>query len=124
MKTIIAAAVLAAFGSTVSAADLGYGISFTGEATAEYNLDAEVMSVVVVPTVGYYASAIDAQFEVSSTLSIYDDELVDATFETLPTLDFRVEKGVFTDAVVYGEVSYDLEADVRSDAVVGLTFTF
>jgi len=122
MKAIIVAAALAAVGTQAAAIELGAGLSLNTTATAEYNIDAENMTATVEPTIGY-AAPLDIALSVGTELSIYDGEFVEATFETLPTLDFRAERDMFN-ATVYGEVSYDLDAEARTDAVVGVSFSF
>ena len=123
MKAIIAAAALAVVGTQAAAIDLGAGLSLTTTATAEYNIDAENMTATLEPVIGYAAPA-EVMLSVGTELSIYDGDFVDATFETLPTLDFRAEKTFMPNASVYGEVSYDLEAEERTDAIVGVSFSF
>ena len=122
-KTLSIAAIVAVMASSASALELGYGLSLNNTATAEYNVDTEVMSLTTEPTLAY-AAPYGVGLSVGTELSIYEDEFVDATFETMPTMDFRADKEVYTGLTVYGEVSYDLEAEVRSDAVVGVSFSF
>ena len=124
--TIAVAAALtlgACAGTEAEALELGYGLSLGNTATAEYNVDTEVMSLTTEPTLAY-AAPLGVGLSVGTELSIYEDEFVDATFETLPTLDFRADKEVYTGLTVYGEVSYDLEAEERGDAVLGVSFSF
>jgi len=123
MKAIIAAAALAVVGTQAAAIDLGAGLSLTTTATAEYNIDAENLTATIEPVIGYAAPA-EVMLSVGTELSIYDGDFVDATFETLPTLDFRAEKTFIANGSVYGEVSYDLEAEARTDAIVGVSFSF
>ena len=123
MKAIIAAAALAVVGTQAAAIDLGAGLSLTTTATAEYNIDVENMTATLEPVIGYAAPA-EVMLSVGTELSIYDGAFVDATFETLPTLDFRAEKTIMPNASIYGEVSYDLEAEERTDAIVGVSFSF
>lgn len=122
-KTLSIAAIVAVMASSASALELGYGLSLSNTATAEYNVDTEVMSLKTEPTLAY-AAPYGVGVSVGTELSIYEDEFVDATFETLPTLDFRADREVHTGLTVYGEVSYDLEAEERGDAVLGVSFSF
>ena len=123
-KTLFAAVAALSLTSAAQAADLGLGLSAGGTATAEYNVDTEVATVELEPTVGYTVPVVDVKLEVSTLLSIYDNELVDSTFETLPTLDFRAGRDMGMGLEVYGEVSYDLEAEDRSGLVVGAALSF
>jgi len=124
MKFVVAAAALALTASPLVAADLGTtGISLGGEAVAEYNIDAENLSLVVTPEVsydftGYFVAS------AATDLTIYDGEFTEATFEVLPVIDFRVEREVMANVTAYGEMSYDLEAQERGDATVGMSFNF
>ena len=124
--TIAAAALTlgACAGTEAEALELGYGLSLGNTATAEYNVDTEVMSLTTEPTLSYAVPTVGVGLSVGTELSIYEDEFVDATFETMPTLDFRADKEVYTGLTVYGEVSYDLEAEARGDAVLGVSFSF
>lgn len=124
-KTLTIAALVAALTSTAaSAAELGWGLTAGAETVGEYNVDTEIMSLTVEPTVGYTIQPIELNLEASTLLNIYEDEFVDATWENMPTLDFRASKGLFDNAEVYGEISYDLEAQERGDAVIGVSFSF
>jgi len=99
------------------------GFVFAGEINAEYNVDSEVMTSLVTPEVSYsmgYATLI-----ASTDLALYNDGLVVSdTLQTLPALDFRAEYTLRHNVELYGEVSYDLDAEARGDVVVGASFAF
>ena len=123
-KTLTIAALVAALSSAASAAELGWGLTAGAKTVGEYNVDTEIMSLTVEPTIGYTIQPIELNLEASTLLNVYEDEFVDATWENLPTLDFRASKGLFDNVEVYGEVSYDLEASERGDVVIGASFSF
>ena len=123
-KTLIAAVAALTLTSAAHAGDLALGLSAGGEATFEYNVDTEVATVEVEPTLGYTVAPLGLDLEVSTVLSIYNGELVDETFETLPTLDFRSSRVMYPGLEVYSEVSYDLEAQERGDIVIGTSLSF
>lgn len=124
-KTLTIAALVAALTSTAaSAIEIGYGLTAGAETVAEYNVDAERMTLTLEPTVGYTIQPLELNLEASTLLNIYDEEFVDATWETMPTIDFRASKGLMDGLEIYGEVSYDLEAEERGDVVVGASFSF
>jgi len=124
MKFVVAAAALALTASPLVAADLGNtGISLGGEAVAEFNIDAENLSLVVTPEVSYNFTGFFVA-SAATDLTIYDGEFTEATFEVLPTIDLRVEREVMANLTAYGEMSYNLEAQERGDATVGVSFNF
>jgi len=122
MKNIAIAAVIAAGTATsASAFELGAtGLSLNTEVVGEYNVDAENMLMTVEPTLGYTFASID--FTAGALMPIYNDEIV--VGDELPTLDFRAGKVIATGLEVYGEVGYDLEAEERTDVVLGVSFNF
>lgn len=116
---ITAAALLSA--TSIQAAELGAtGISIGATATSEYNVDAENMTVEFTPSLGYNVWGTD--FTLSSDIAIYDDEVV--LFDENPTIDFKIGYGIWDNAEVYVETGYDLEAEARTDVVVGASFSF
>ena len=124
MKFVVAAAALALTASPLVAAELGNtGISLGGEAVAEFNIDAENLSLVVTPEVSYNFTGFFVA-SAATDLTIYDGEFTEATFEVLPTIDLRVEREVMANLTAYGEMSYNLEAQERGDATVGVSFNF
>src|SRR6056300_388484 len=72
MKTMLLATAFAVLGSPM----LAEGLSFGGEANAEYNADAAAMAVTVTPEANYALGA--ATFTLSSELSVYDSTATDS----------------------------------------------
>jgi hypothetical protein len=117
----ITAAALLVSATSIQAAELGAtGISLGATTTAEYNVDAENMTLELTPTVGYGLYGMD--FTASTDLMIYNDDFV--FMDTNPTLDFKVAYGVWDGLEVYAETGYDLEKEDRADIVLGAAFTF
>ena len=116
---IAAAAMITATG--VAANEIGAtGITWGVETTAEYNVDAENMTLTSTPEIGYGLMGLD--LTASTELSIYDDDFV--LGDVMPTLDFKVAKSIWDNLEVYAETGYDLELEDMSDVVVGATFKF
>ena len=122
MKNITLAAIIAAATTTSAAAmDLGAtGLSLNTEAVGEYNVDTENLLMTIEPTLGYTFASLD--LSVGALIPVYDDDIVIG--DNLPTLDFEVSKNLLDGWKVYGEVSYDLEAEDRGDLVIGTSFNF
>ena len=115
-----AAALLAA--TNAQAFELGTtGISLGLETTAEYNIDAENMTLVTTPKLAYNAYGM-FNLTVGTDLDIYDDEFVFG--DVAPTLDFEASTHIRENVKLYLETGYDLEAEDMSDVVVGATFAF
>jgi hypothetical protein len=109
--------------SLLGTASFADGLSWGGEANAEYNVDAENMAVTVTPEISYGMG--QATLLASTDLAVYNDEFVIAdTLEVLPVVDFRAEYALRDNVELYGEVSYDLDAKERGDLVIGATFSF
>ena len=123
MKIAAIAAVATIAATSVSASELGvFGLTAGGEAVAEYNADAETMSVTLEPTIGYTIQPFEVELTASSLLDIYQDDFVFG--DELPTLDFEARKGLWTGLEIYGGVGFDLEAEERTDIKVGASFKF
>ena len=123
MKIAAIAAVATIAATSVSAAELGImGLTAGGEAVAEYNVDAETMSVTLEPTVGYTIQPFEVELTASSLLNVYQDDFVFG--DELPTLDFEARKGLWSGLEIYGGVGYNLEAEERTDIKVGASFKF
>ena len=117
----ITAAALLVSATSIQAAELGAtGISLGATTTAEYNVDAENMTLELTPTVGYGLYGMD--LTASTDLMIYNDDFV--FMDTNPTLDFKVAYGVWDGLEVYAETGYDLEKEDRTDIVLGAAFSF
>lgn len=117
MKLAAVAATAAFMASTSAYAD---GVSFGGDVTAEYNVDAENMTLTVSPELGYTFASVD--FTLGSDLAVYNGEVV--LGDVKPTLDFGASYFVNAQLEVYGEVSYNLETEARGDLVIGAKYSF
>jgi len=121
MKLVIAAvATLAA--TSVSAADLGMGLTAGGEAVAEYKVDAENMLVTLEPTIGYTVAPVDVDLTASSLINIYNDEFVFG--DVKPVLDLEARKDLMTGMEIYTGVGYNFETKERTDITIGVSFNF
>jgi hypothetical protein len=125
MKTTLFATAFAVIGTPM----LAEGLSFGGEANAEYNADAAAMAVIVTPEANYAMGA--ATFTLSSELSVYDSTATDSwtIADTLekghrPDLDFGVTYDLRDDLEVYAETGWDIDAEKRKDVTFGVTFSF
>lgn len=117
---LTAAALLAA--TSAQAIDLGAtGLSLGVDTTAEYNIDAENMTLTTTPELGYNMYGF-VNLTVGADIAIYDDEFVMG--DELPTLDFGASTLIRENLELYLETGYDLEAEDMSDVVVGATFSF
>lgn len=123
MKIAAIAAVATIAATSVSAAELGImGLTAGGEAVAEYNTDAETMSVTLEPEIGYTIQPLEVALTASTVLDVYQDDFVFG--DELPTVDFEARKGLLTGLEIYGGVGFDLEAEERTDIKVGVSFKF
>ena len=121
MKLAIATAVVMLAASSASAIELGIaGLTVGTTTTAEYNVDAENMTLTLEPEVGYAFAGLD--FTAGTELTIYDDEFVAG--DTMPTLDFKATRQVWDNLELYGEVGYDFELEERTDVTLGASFKF
>jgi opacity protein-like surface antigen len=117
----ITAATLLASATTIQAMDIGStGISVGAKTVAEYNVDAENMTLEVTPSMTYSLYGTDVKL--SSDLMVYNDDFV--FMDVNPILDFKVGYDVWDHAEVYVETGYDLELEDRIDVVVGMSFSF
>jgi len=121
MKLAIATAAAVLAATSASAIELGIGgLTAGATTTAEYNVDAENMSLTVEPEVGYAFAGMD--FTASTEISVYDDEFV--LGDTMPTLDFKAARQIWDNLELYGEIGYDFETEERTDLTVGASFEF
>jgi opacity protein-like surface antigen len=117
----ITAATLLASATTIQAMDIGStGISVGATTVAEYNVDAENITLEVTPSMTYSLYGTDVKL--SSDLMVYNDDFV--FMDVNPILDFKVGYDVWDHAEVYVETGYDLELEDRIDVVVGMSFSF
>ena len=121
MKLAITTAAALLVATSASAIELGIaGLTATTTTTAEYNVDAENMTLTLEPEVGYAFAGID--FTAGSEISIYNDDFV--LGDEMPTLDFKAARKVWDNLELYGEVGYDFELEERTDVTLGASFKF
>lgn len=121
MKLAIATAAAVFAATSASAIELGIaGLTASTLATAEYNVDAENMTVKLEPEVGYAFAGID--YTVGTNIMLYNDEFV--VGDEMPTLDFKASRQIWDNLELYGEIGYDLELEERTDVTVGASFKF
>lgn len=121
MKLAIATAAAVLAATSASAIELGIGgLTAGATTTAEYNVDAENLTLTLEPEVGYAFAGID--FTAGTEISIYNDDFV--LGDELPTLDFKAAKQLWSGVEVYSEIGFDLEAEERTDLTVGASFSF
>lgn len=121
MKLAIATAAAVLAATSASAIELGIaGLTAGATTTAEYNVDAENMTLTLEPEVGYAFAGID--FTAGTEISVYNDDFV--LGDEMPTLDFKAARQVWDNLEVYGEIGYDLELEERTDLTVGASFSF
>ena len=121
MKLAIATAAAMVAATSASAIELGIpGLTLGTTTTAEYNVDAENLSLTLEPEVGYAFVGID--FTLGTEIAVYNDDFV--LGDEMPTLDFKAAKQIWDGLELYGEVGFDLEAEERTDLTVGASFSF
>ena len=108
---------------------LAEGLSFGGEANAEYNTETSSMAVTLTPEANYALGA--TTFTLSSALSVYDSTASDKWAITnvlekgsRPDLDLGVTYDLRDDLEVYANTGWDIDAEKRKDVTVGVTFSF
>jgi hypothetical protein len=132
MRTFVLAMVAAMAATTATAMDLPVaGLELNTEAKAFRQIDAETNHVTVEPELRYTAGAVSVY--TSSLVTVYetdhasgDDFAVMNIWEDgyKPTLDFGAEYSINSSAMVYGETSWDFNAEDRGEIEVGISFNF
>ena len=131
-KTLIAMAALFMAASTAQAADLAPGLSLDTEVKAFRTVDAERNQITIEPELRWVPT-VDGPLSltVSSLVSAYDSNAADSItlFNTLdegsrPNIDFGAYYQINANATVYGETSWDIDAEDRTDIEVGVSFKF
>jgi predicted porin len=124
IKQFATVAVLAM--SSPAIAEEASGLSFSGEVDSQYNVNTEVLDITLTPKASYWLGGA-TELSVGTDLTVWNNNtefmLLDHT-DTLPTLDFKAEHMMDSNWKVYGEVSYNLETETRSDITVGASFSF
>ena len=132
MRTFVLAMVAAMAATTASAMDLPVaGLELNTEAKAFRMVDAETNHVTVEPELRYTAGAVSVF--TSSLVTVYetdhasgDDFAIMNIWEDghKPTLDLGAEYSINANTMVYGETSWDFNAEDRGDIEVGVSFNF
>ena len=124
IKQLATVAVLAM--SSPAIAEEASGLSFSGEVDSQYNVNTEVLDITLTPKASYWLGGA-TELSVGTDLTVWNNNtefmLLDHA-DTLPTLDFKAEHMMDSNWKVYGEVSYNLETETRSDITVGASFSF
>lgn len=113
IAAIAAAATLVA--TSVTAAELGWGIQGGAEAKAEYNFDTEAESITVTPYVGYNWIGINWSVETELDMQNLSDEELD--------LDWAMKYNIMDGAAAYLEVSTDKDFN-NENLTAGVSFKF
>ena len=118
--------------TTASAMDLPVpGMELNTEVKAFRMIDAETNNVTVEPELRYTAGAVS--LFTSSVVTVYetghasgDDIAIMNIWEDgyKPELEFGAEYSINPNTVVYGESSWDFNAEDRGDIEVGISFNF
>ena len=132
MRTFVLAMVAAMAATTASAMDLPVpGMELNTEVKAFRQIDAETNNVTVEPELRFTTGAVSLY--TSSLVTVYetghasgDDFAVMNIWEDgyKPTLEFGAEYSINPNTVVYGESSWDFNAEDRGDIEVGISFNF
>lgn len=131
MRTFVLALVAAMAATSASAMDLGNGLSLNTEVKAFRLIDAETNNVTVEPELRFTTGAVSVY--TSSLVTVYetghasgDDLAITNIWEDghKPTLDFGAEYSINATTVLYGESSWDFNAEDRGEIEVGLSFNF
>ena len=132
MRTFVLAMVAAMAATTASAMDLPVpGMELNTEVKAFRQIDAETNNVTVEPELRFTTGAVSLY--TSSLVTVYetghasgDDFAVMNIWEDgyKPELEFGAEYSINANTVVYGESSWDFNAEDRGDIEVGISFNF
>jgi hypothetical protein len=129
LATVFAAAMVA---TSASAMDLPVaGLELNTEVKAFRLVDAETNNVTVEPELRYTTGALSVYG--SSLVTVYETDhasgddfaimnITDDGYK--PTLDLGVEYSINQNTMVYGESSWDFNAEDRGEVEVGLSFNF
>lgn len=134
MRFIISTLFALALTSTAaSAGDLVSGFSVSTEVKSFRLIDAETNNLTVDPELEYQFSFLPVSLTVGSLITVYetnhasgDDFAVMNIWEDghKPTLDLAVEYQFIENGQLYGETSWDFNAEDRGDIEIGVAFTF
>ena len=132
MRTFVLSMVAAMAATTASAMDLpGPGLALNTEEKAFHKMDAETNNVTVEPELRYTTG--DLSLFTSSLVTVYetdhasgDDIAIINIWEDgyKPELEVGAEYSINTNTLVYGETSWDFNAEDRGEIEVGVSFNF
>ena len=132
MRTFVLAMVAAMAATTATAMDLPVpGLELNTEVKAFRQIDAETNNVTVEPELRYTAGAVSVY--TSSLVTVYetdhasgDDLAVMNIWEDgyKPTLEFGAEYNINASTMLYGESTWDFNAEDRGEIEVGISFNF
>jgi len=123
MKVITTAAAAALLSTAVSAADIGSGLSVGAEVDANWQVDAEALTMTLTPEMAY--SNWGNEFTVSTDLDIWSAEefQLGNSFDGM-VLDFEVTRPWISNIELYAKTSWDIDAAERGEISVGGKFSF
>ena len=132
MRTFVLALVAAMAATSATAMDLPLpGLELNTEAKVFRKMDAETNNVTIEPELRFTTGAVSVY--ASSLVTVYetghasgDDFAITNVWEDgyKPTLDFGAEYSINETMMVYGESSWDFDAEDRGEIEVGLSFNF
>ena len=132
MRTIVLAMVAAMAATSASAMDLPVpGLALNTEVKAFRTIDAETNNVTVEPELRYTTGSLSLYG--SSLVTVYetghasgDDFAIQNVWEDghKPTIDLGAEYSINANTMVYGETSWDFNAEDRGDIELGISFNF
>ena len=131
MKKIIAAASFMALATSAHAVDLAPGVSLDTEVKAWHEVDAEKNYLTINPEVEWTPNAGALTLSVGTVITAYETQTGDnfVLFDALddgsrPNIDFGAEYDLGNGAELFGETSWDVDAEDRTELKVGVSFTF
>lgn len=131
-KTLIALAALFA-ATSAHAVDLAPGVVLETEVKAWHEVDAEKNYLTINPEVEWTPNAGALTLSVGTVVTAYETDagtdssfiLFDALEEgSRPNIDLGAEYDLGNGAELFGETSWDVDAEDRTELKVGVSFTF
>jgi hypothetical protein len=134
MRTFVLAMVAAMAATSATAMDLPVpGLALNTEVKAFHKVDAETNHITLEPELRFTPADGSLSLYGSSLITAYetdhasgDDFAIMNIWEDgyKPTLDLGAEYTINANAMVYGETSWDFNAEDRGEIEVGLSFNF
>ena len=117
---------------TAQAADLAPGVALNTELKAWHEVDAEKNYITINPEVEWTPGVDGAlTLSVGTVITAYETQTGDnfVLFDALeegsrPNIDFGAEYALGNGAELFGETSWDVDADDRTEIKVGVSFNF